>query len=202
MNYDKLPNYNDRELVQHDLSIWVTVIIVSNLVHSNFKNKDPFDIDWLYYSIASLFGLTIHSLFTGKITLLIIKRFNITNYNVKISIADAVKWSTVYIFNNILFTYLKHKRVIFDNNWFKLYGGIIIGYVIFDLLIEQEVYKLSVKNHDFGIDVFKSAIGIFIGYFISYGSVHIDFFHMVISIEMALIIYYVLVKKFIPSLLL
>lgn len=201
MNNNKLPKYDDCKLVQHDLSIWITVIIISNLVHCNFKNKNPFDIDWLYYSIASLFGLSIHSLFTSKITLKIIKKLKITNYNVKLAIVDTIKWVTVYICNNILFTYLKNKRVVFDTDWFKLYGGIILGYVIFDLLMEQEVYNLS-KDPDFGVDVFKSAIGLFIGYFISYGHVHIDFFHMVVSIEIALIIYYVIVRKFIPSILL
>jgi hypothetical protein len=201
MDYDKQYDY-DKNLVQHDLSIWITVIIVSNIVHCIFKNNDPFDIDWLYYSIASLFGLTIHSLFTSKITLIIIKRLNITKYNVKLALADLIKWSTVFIFNNILFSYLKYKQVTFNNDWFKLYGGIILGYVIFDLLMEKEVYNLSVQNQSFSVNAFKSAIGIFIGYFISYGSVHIDFFHMFASIEIALIIYYVLVKKFIPSLLL
>ena len=192
---------NDTELVQHDLSIWLTVIVISNFIYCNLKNKDCFDNDWFYYSLASLFGLTIHSLSTSKITLFIIKKFNITDYNVKLAIADTIKWSTVYICNNILFTYLKNKKVTFDENWFKLYGGIILGYIIFDLIMEQEVSNLS-KGNDFWIDVFKSAVGIFVGYFINHGTVHIDFFHMVASIEISLIIYYILVKKFIPSILL
>ena len=202
MNNNKYYNCSDQKLVQHDLTIWLTVIVVSNLVHCNFKNTDPFDIDWLYYSIASLFGLTIHSLFTSKITLIIIKKLNITKYNVKIAIIDTIKWITVYIFNNILFTYLKHKQIIFNNDWFKLYGGIILGYIIFDLLIEKEILDLSINNTDIIIDVIKSAIGIFFGYFISYGFFHIDIFHMITSIEIAIIIYYLIVKKTLPSLLL
>ena len=192
---------NDTELVQHDLSIWLTVIVISNFIYCNLKNKDCFDNDWFYYSLASLFGLTIHSLSTSKITLFIIKKFNITDYNVKLAIADTIKWSTVYICNNILFTYLKNKKVTFDENWFKLYGGIILGYIIFDLLIEQEINKLY-NNPEFNINIFKSTIGIFIGYFLSYGFVHVDFLYMAISIEVALIIYYIFVKKFIPSIFL
>jgi hypothetical protein len=41
------------------------------------------------------------------------------------------------------------------------------------------------------LDILKSAFGIFIGYFISYGYVHTDFFDMLISIEVSLIIYYI-----------
>ena len=201
MNYDKLPEYTDKLLIQHDLTIWITVIVISNFIYCNLKNKNCFDNDWFYYSLASLFGLTIHSLFTNKITLLIIKKFNITDYNVKLALVDAIKWSTVYICNNILFTYLKNKKVTFDKNWFKLYGGIILGYIVFDLFIEKKLSSLS-NNQDFSIDAFKLVIGIFVGYFLSYGFVHIDFFYTTISIVVALIVYYILVKKFIPPILL
>jgi hypothetical protein len=201
MNYDDLPNYSDKDLIEHDLTIWGTIIIISNLVHCKINNKDPFNSDWFYYSLASLFGLSIHSLITSKLTIYIIKKFNIKKYNIKLAIADTVKWMTVYILNNIIFTYIKNKNITFDDKWFKLYGGIILGYIIFDLFIEKDIYNSSNKNPDFTISIFKSALGIFVGYFITYGYVHTDFIHMLISIEISLIFYYFIVKKFIPSIL-
>ena len=193
-------NNNDK-LIKHDLTIWLTIIIVFNFINSNLKYKEPFDMDWLYYSIASLFGLTIHSLFTSKISLFIINKFNIEDYNIKLSVIDTIKWSTVYIVNNILFTYLKYKKVIFNEEWFKLYGGIILGYLIFNLLIGKGILKLSDNNENIITDSIKSILGIFLGYFLSYGHVHIDFYHAFISIQVSLIIYYIIVQKFIQSLL-
>lgn len=194
-------NYDNKEIIKHDLTVWATIVIVYNIVHSNFKNKDPFDIDWFYYSIASLFGLTLHSLITSNITLFIIEKFNITDYNIKLSVADTIKWTTVYIINNILFTYLKHKKIIFDDKWFKLYGGIILGYIIFNLLIRKGVFNVTDDRSEITIDSIKSMIGIFLGYFLTHGHVHADFYHSFISILIALIVYYLLIKKSIPSLL-
>lgn len=202
MNYDNLLNYCDDNLVKHNLTVWLTVIIISNIVHCHIKNKNPFNSDWFYYSLASLFGLTIHSLITCKISIYIIKKFNIKKFNVKLAIVDTIKWLTVYMVNNIIFSYIKNKEISFDDDWFKLYGGIILGYILFDLLIEKDISSLSKKDPDFVIDIFKSALGIFMGYFISYGYIHTDLFHMLISIEISLIIYYIIVRKFIPSILL
>ena len=202
MNYNKSQNYDDKEIVKHDLTIWFTVIIISNLIICNLKKKDPYDNDWLYYSIGSLLGLSIHSVLTSKITLYIIKKFNIKDHKVKLAIVDSIKWTTVYILNNMLFSYLKHKKIIYDDSWFKLYGGIILGYILFDLLLEEKIYILSKGNHRFGTEIFKSSIGIFIGYLLSYGTVHMDFFHTGLGISISLIIYFLFVQKFIPSILL
>ena len=42
MNYDKLPEYTDESLVKHDLSIWITVIVISNFIYCNLKKKKLF----------------------------------------------------------------------------------------------------------------------------------------------------------------
>jgi hypothetical protein len=202
MNYDDFPDYNENNLVKQDLTIWGTIIVISNLVHCKINNKKPFDLFWFYYSLSSLFGFSIHSLTTSKITMYIIKKFNIKNYNVKLAIADLIKWTTVYILNNIIFTYIKNGEIIFNDKWFKLHGGIIFGYIIFDLFIQKEIFNASRKNPDFAIDVFKSALGILIGYIISDGYIHTDFYHMIISIEIAFIVYYLFIRSFIPSILL
>ena len=200
MNHENISNYN--ELIKHDLTAWFTVVVISNIVLCNYQNKQPFDNEWLFYSIASLLGLSIHSILTNKITIHLINKLNIKKRGVKLAIVDSIKWITVYTINNMLFTYLKHKKIIYNNEWFKLYGGIILGYIIFDLLFEEEIYNLTKNNKKFSINVFKSAIGIFVGYYLSYGHVHIDFLHAVISIEISLIIYYLIINKFIPPLLL
>jgi hypothetical protein len=202
MNHDKIPIYTDKELVKHDLTIWITVVIVSNLVLCNFKKKIPFDNDWLFYSIGSLLGLSIHSVATSKITLFIIKKLNIKDYRIKVALVDTIKWTTVFIFNNMLFTYLKHKEIIYNLEWFKLYGGIILGYILFNLLFVVKIYNLAKGNPIFGINIFKSSIGIFIGYYLTYGNIHLDFFHSSLSVVISFIIYYLIVQKFIPSILL
>jgi len=199
---DNIQSYNDKTLVKHDLTIWMTVIIVSNIVHYKFKNKDIFDSEWIIYSIGSLFGFVIHSLFTNKITLYIINKFKIDNYNIKLALSDLIKWSTVYIFNNIIVSCIKNKEIDFGDKWAKLYGGIILGYVIFDIFIEKEIYNISKKNPDIMIDIFKSGLGLFMGYIISDGYIHTDFIHIFVSIEIALIFYHTMVKKIIPSILL
>lgn len=202
MNYDNNKNHADTRLVKHDLTIWVTIIIISNIVHYKFKNRDIFDSEWLLYSLGSLFGLVIHNLITSKLTLYLIRKFKIKNYNTKLALSDIIKWSTVYILNNIIVSCIKNKDIVFHDEWLKLYGGIIFGYVLFDLFIEKEIYNISNKNIDLIIDVFKSALGIFMGYFISGGFLRIDFIHILVSVEIALVFYYFVVKKFIPSILL
>ena len=193
-------NYNSN-LIKHDLTIWLTIVIISNFINSNFKNKNLFNIDWFYYSIFFLFGLSIHSLFTSRITVYIVNKYNIKNQNIIDALIDIIKWSTVYIINNILFTYFKNNEIIFDERWFKLYGGIILGYILFDLIVKKEISKIN-NDPDLLIDLFKSTISLFLGFFISEGYIHIDFIHNLSSVLFALIIYYIFVKKIIPSLLL
>jgi hypothetical protein len=102
----------------------------------------------------------------------------------------------------MLFTYLKHKQVIYNLEWFKLYGGIILGYILFNLLFVVKIYNLAKGNPRFGINIFKSSIGIFIGYYLTYGNIHLDFFHSSLSVVISFIFYYLIIQKFIPSVLL
>jgi hypothetical protein len=202
-NYNDYIKTNDYKLVKHDLTIWLTIVIISNLVHYKIKNKDPFDMDWVLYSFASLFGLVMHSLFTSKITIYIIKKYNIKSYNVRESITDVIKWTTVYILNNIIVSYFKNKEINFNDKWIKMHSGVIVGYIIFNLLIEKNIFNVSMTSDpDLIISIFKSIIGIFLGYFITDGYVHLDCFHMITSVVLALIVYYVIVKKFIRPILL
>ena len=102
----------------------------------------------------------------------------------------------------MLLTYLKHKQIIYNLEWFKLYGGIILGYILFNLLFVVKIYNLAKGNPKFGINIFKSSIGIFIGYYLTYGNIHLDFVHSSLSVVISFIIYYLIVQKFIPSVLL
>ena len=193
---------NDNNIIKHDITLWGTVIIISNIVYCFFKNKIPFDIDWCYYSVASLFGFVIHSLITSNLTVYLIKKFKIKNHNIKLALSDIIKWTTVYIITNIIILYINNDEIIFDKIIFKLYSGIILGYVIFDLLIEKDIADLSKNNQNFIIDIFKTAVAMFLGYFISDGYIHTDFIHILTSVEVGLIIFYVIIHKLLPSLLL
>ena len=193
---------NDNNIIKHDLTLWVTVIIISNIVHCFFKNNLPFDIDWWYYSIVSLFGFVIHCLITSNLTVYLIKKFKIKNYNIKLALSDIIKWSTVYIITNIIVSYIKNDEIIFDKIIFKLYSGIILGYVIFDLLMEKDIADLSKNNQNFIIDIFKTAFAMFLGYFIMDGYIHTDFIHILTSVEIGLVIFHVIIHKLLPSILL
>jgi len=54
MNYDDLPDYNDNILIRHDLTIWGTIVIISNLAQCKIRNKEPFDLNWFYFSLSIL----------------------------------------------------------------------------------------------------------------------------------------------------
>jgi biotin transporter BioY len=215
MNEDILSKQNDNLLVKHDLTAWFTIFIVANFVISKIKNIKSFDNEWIYYMLASLFGLCIHSLITSKGTLYLIRKFNIKKYNVKLALADVIKWGTVYIINNALFTYFKDGNVEYTNEWLKIYGGIIIGYVLFDLLLYQKIYNLhntkpsnikepqsEINKIEFMVDAFKIAVGLFVGYYLNHGYVHTDYIHIATSIEIGLIVYYLIVLNNIPTILL
>ena len=215
MNEDILSKQNDNLLVKHDLTAWFTIFIVANIAISKIKNIKPFDNEWMYYMLASLFGLCIHSLITSKGTLYLIKKFKIKKHNVKLALADAIKWGTVYIVNNALFTYFKDGKITYDEKWLKIFGGIILGYVLFDLLLYQEIYNYyntkpsniketqnEINKVEFMVDAFKIAIGFFVGYYLNYGFVHTDYIHVMTSVEIGLIVYYLIVLNNIPTFLL
>ena len=215
MDEDIISKQNDILLVKHDLTAWFTIFIVYNFVYANIKNEKPFDNEWIYYTLASLFGLCIHSLITSKLTLYLIKKIDIKKYNIKLALADAIKWSTVYIINNAIFTYFTEGNINYSEKWFKIFGGIILGYVLFDLLLYQHIYNInktqpnnikqpqnSINKTEFMVDAFKIVVGFFVGYYLNYGYVHTDYIHVVVSIEIGLIVYYLMVLNNIPTILL
>ena len=194
----------DNNLLKQDLSAWFVVVVIFNICNSTMKEKDPFDIEWFYYSLASLFGISVHSLITKNITIFIIKKFKIENIRIIKALNDTITLSTVYILNNIIFTHFIHKDKMFSEKWLKLSSGIILGYIFFDLFIEKEILNINMdeKNYELISDLIKSGIGLLLGFFISDGHININGAHNILSVEIALIVYYLIVKKFIPSILL
>ena len=115
-----------------DLTLLSTILIVSELVGSQFKSDNLFNNDWKNKSVAILLGVVLHGLLTNKISSLINNTLNTKNTIINKSVFDVFRFGTIFLSQKIIVSYIEGKPVVFDEKWLKETGLTLAGYTAFN----------------------------------------------------------------------
>lgn len=123
----------DIQETKYNFTLISIILIVYNLVSYKLRNTVLFNEKWMNFTIATLIGVSLHGLLTNKISLLINNYLNIHRDNVKNTIYDLIKFSTIFVSQKIINSFLIGEDIIFDVNWMMIFVMTIIGYSIFNM---------------------------------------------------------------------
>jgi hypothetical protein len=148
---------DDIQITKHDLTLFSTILVVYNLINHKLRNKVLFDEKWMNFVLATLLGVVLHGLLTNRISLLINNSLNINKDNIRKTIYDLVRFSTIFASQKVIESLLVGEDIIFDSNWMMISGLTITGYSVFNIL-ESLVPRIGTQQ-PFLNDIVKLSIG-------------------------------------------
>lgn len=161
----------DIQDAKNDIILVTTVFVVSDFMLNVIKNKPIYQTEWVNTTLGIILGCIIYNLFTNKLNnSLIVSNNNIYVNNAIISI---VKWSTIFIVSNLFISYVSNKKPVFDQKWMFKNGGVIAGYVLYDLFIDPYVQEHVDSNYvNLVHDLIKVALGSIVSIYTSGGKLN------------------------------
>jgi hypothetical protein len=150
----------DIQITKVDLTLFATVLTVSNLVNYQlFPGRVLFDNDWINSSVATLIAVALHGLVTNKLSATINSQLDTKNPGIETSVFDLVKFGTIFTGSKVLLHLMKNEQVVFDQAWVTQHGTIIAGYALFNMLLKQFVPTVSDKQQPLLNDLVKVSTG-------------------------------------------
>lgn len=128
-----------------DLTLFATILVVSNVVGSQLQIEALFDEKWMNFSVATLLGVALHGLLTNKVSSMTNTGLNVVNEGVRKSVYDLVKFGTIFISQKAISSYLSNQPIVFDTRWAMTSGFTIVGYSAFNML-ESYVPRVGVQQ--------------------------------------------------------
>ena len=131
----ELLSSKDLSNTQHDLALWGTVAIVSNVVGSQLSGVKLFNEEWMHWTVGLLMGAAVYALLTVKLAKGVVNIANLGASNNGLALLDVAKFGTIFTVQKIVMSYLQSKPVFeFDIDWMKSTGFTIGGYVLYIML--------------------------------------------------------------------
>ena len=150
----------DIQITKVDLTLFATVLTVSNLVNYQlFPGRVLFDNNWINSSVATLIAVALHGLVTNKLSATINSQLDTKNPGIETSVFDVVKFGTIFTGGKVLLHLMKNEQVVFDQAWVTQHGTIIAGYALFNMLLKQFVPVVSDKQQPLLNDLIKVSTG-------------------------------------------
>ena len=150
---------NDIQVTKTDLTLFATVLVVSNLVEGQLLKSQLFNEKWMNLAVATLLGVALHGLLTNKISSVINSQLNIDNAGIKGSVYDLIKFGTIFASQRAIVNYIEGKEIVFDQKWLMTHGAIIAGYAAFNVGVEQMVPKINDQYQPLLNDLIKVSMG-------------------------------------------
>lgn len=147
----------DIQVTKVDLTLFSTVLVVSNLVSSQLEKTQLFTEKWMNLAVATLLGVSLHGLLTNKLSATVNTSINVDNEGVKKSVYDLVKFGTIFVSQRAISSYIEGREIVFDQRWASVSGLTIAGYAAFDML-ESYVPKVPMHQPLFN-DLIKVSMG-------------------------------------------
>jgi hypothetical protein len=129
----------DIQVTKVDLTLFSTVLVVSNLVRSQLTQSGLFNEEWMNFALATLLGVALHGLLTNKLSSMLNTSLNVTNEGINKSIYDLFRFGTIFVSQKALVAYMKNENVVFDQRWLMTSGLTIGGYSLFNMFVEKMV---------------------------------------------------------------
>jgi hypothetical protein len=150
---------NDIQVTKTDLTLFATVLVVSNVVESQLMKAQLFNEKWMNLAVATLLGVALHGLLTNKVSGMINNQLNVDNAGVKASVYDLVKFGTIFAAQRAIVSYIEGRPIVFDQGWFMENGAIIAGYAAFNVAVQNMVPKVGDEHQPLLNDLIKVSMG-------------------------------------------
>jgi hypothetical protein len=159
----------DMQVTQVDLTLFSTVLIVSNIVSSQLEHTRLFSEKWMHLAIATLIGVVLHGLLTNQVSGMATKALSTNNVGVKKSVYDLIKFGTIFLSQKVITSYLENKDVNFDQRWMMTSALTIVGYAGFNML-ESYVPAVPAYQPLFN-DIIKVSMGALLASYLVDGTI-------------------------------
>ncbi len=150
---------NDIQVTKTDLTLFATVLVVSNIVEGQLMKTQLFNEKWQNFAVATLLGVALHGLLTNKVSGMINTHLQVENSGVKASVYDLVKFGTIFASQRAIVSYIEGKPIVFDQKWFMEHGAIIAGYAAFNMAVSSVVPQVSNEYQPLLNDLVKVSMG-------------------------------------------
>jgi hypothetical protein len=163
---------NDIQVTKTDLTLFSTVLVVSNIVLGQLNNTPLFTEKWMNMALATLLGVALHGLLTNKVSGMINTQLKINNIGLKSSVYDLVKFGTIFASQRAIVSYIEGKPLVFNQKWFIEHGAIIAGYAGFNMAVQNIVPKVGSKYQPLVNDLIKVSMGALASNFLMDGTIN------------------------------
>ena len=188
-------SYNSQHSVENILSLFFTIIIITNLCDNFFLNIALFDNKWLNLSMAYLLGIILHSIFINKLSSRFNTCFNIKNRGLRNSINDFFKFGTIYICQKYISSYIDGVNVVFDKEWIIETTLLIAGYSVYNIILDPIMPKVGLYYQSLFNDIIKLTLGHLTANYFTYQTITKTHFIKLFGLVSSFIIFHLIVKE-------
>ena len=127
----------DIENTKRDVIKATTTLIISHILRSQYFKTEMFSQAWLYQSLATIIGFTLHGLYISRFNKL--KVFSNFNKYQKAALKDVIKFGSVFVIQHIALALITTGNVDFSMSWIKTHTLLILGYIIFHMVLVNKL---------------------------------------------------------------
>ncbi len=150
---------SDIQVTKTDLTLFATVLVVSNIVEGQLMKSQMFNEKWMNLAVATLLGVALHGLLTNKVSGMINEQLKVGDAGIKASVYDLVKFGTIFAAQRAIVSYIEGRPIVFDQRWFMEHGAIIAGYAAFNVAVQKMVPKVNDQYQPLLNDLIKVSMG-------------------------------------------
>jgi len=186
---------NDIQVTKTDLSLFSTILVITNLVNHQLRNTPLLDDNWKNLSVATLVGVVVHSLLTNRLSSGLKEHINSSDTGVNQALYDLVKFSTIYGAQKLVVAHLEGKKPDFDQEWLMRHGLTIVGYGAFSIIVQSMMPKVDNKYQPLVNDLVKISMGALLADYAVDGTItHMRFMELV-SLLLSFVVFHIFVKQ-------
>lgn len=177
------------QMLKKNIILTLTISIITQLVEKYlFKfDKNIFDQDWMKNTFATIIGFAFHDFFTYKINNMI----DLKGVQAE-AFSDILYYGTMMIVKEYVLAEINDSYI--SSNKFKTILISLTGFVVYDLLVNENQLKLDEKYNDKTHDAFAHSIklitAILVSDFIHDKTIEIQTFPYILSLLLALPVFH------------
>ena len=186
---------NDIHVTKNDLSLFITIVIVTNLFEYKLVGGALFNEKWMNSSVALLLGVALHGLLTNKLSAMVNTQLNIQNVGLKNSVYDFFKFGTIFVCQRSISSYIESKPIVFDREWMMNTGLTIAGYSAYNVVLAPVMPAVDPKYQPLFNDIVKVSLGdLTAKYFIS-GTITKNHLMTLAGLLASFVVFHLVVKQ-------
>ncbi len=190
---------NDIKVTKYDLTLFTTLLVVTNIVNNQLFKAKLFDEQWKNIAVATLLGVALHGLITNQISSVVNNQLNLHKSRLALVIYDLVKFGTIFVSIRVITSLLEERKIEFDKNWMLETGGIIAGYGLYSIAIGPIMPPTNKVIQPLFNDSIKLSMGALAGKFALGADITNDRILQFSGVLLALIIFHLFTKKIVES---